>query len=534
MLLRFQLDFTTQAKIPDISQCLGKISLQSPPWEYYVFSLLRTGLYGLSTVEHSIHSRVCPALYGPLFPEHTTVYHTYKGDLDIAHRALHTRYGPLVRIAPNEVLSSSPSAVPIIYRTQRPLAKSDWYTAFRPQGISPHADIFTETDEVKHTRFRKVVQSAYSMSNVLKNESVINECTSLLLKRLGDVAGTGQDVDLGYWLDLYAHDIIGYVLFGSSFGFLESGTDVGSFVESVEAAQPLSCLCAAAPSYLRTPIMLCAMCIPSTLKSFKAVGATAIEARNTTQRRMQDTADEAAKRTDILSNLLSRTTTPGDKSVPEDKAWFTHNEVVLEAWAGIMAGADSVAVNLRAFFYYLMKNPHCMSRAIEEVQNASTQGLLSTPITYHESTKHLPYVGACIKEAARIFPSFANSQARVAPAEGITLSGVYIPSGYRVGMNAACVQHDTGVFGDDAGSFNPERWLESHERSVAMEKSMLFFGAGTRTCLGKNVALAEIHKIAPEILRHFDMHMAHDRPWKTRNSGFNKQSDVIVKLTARI
>ena len=47
------------------------------------------------------------------------------------------------------------------------------------------------------------------------------------------------------------------------------------------------------------------------------------------------------------------------------------------------------------------------------------------------------------------------------------------------------------------------------------------------------VALAEIHKIVPEILRHFDMHMAHGRPWKTRNAGFNKQSDVIVKLTAR-
>ena len=416
------------------------------------------------------------------------MYHTYKGDLVYAHRALHARYGPLVRIAPNEVLSSSPSAVPLIYRTQRPLAKTDWYTAFRPLGISPHADIFTETDEAKHARFRRVVQSAYSMSNVLKNEGAINECTSLLLKRLGEVAGKDQDVDLGHWLNLYAHDIIGHVLFGRSFGFLESGTDVGSFVESVAAAQPLSCLCAAAPSYLRTAIMLGAMCLPGSWKNFKAIGATITEAKNTTQRRMQDSADEAAKRTDILSDLLSRTSTTGNKTAPEDKAWFTHKEVMLEAWAGIMAGADSVAVNLCAFFYYLMKNPECMSRAIEEIQHATSQGLLSTPITYHESTKHLPYVGACIKEASRIFPSFANSQARMAPAEGITLSGQYIPSGYHVGVNAAFIQCDTGVFGDDAHSFNPERWFESHERSVAMEKNMLFFGAGTRTCLGKNVS----------------------------------------------
>ncbi|RMZ66182.1 pisatin demethylase [Pyrenophora seminiperda CCB06] len=371
------------------------------------------------------------------------------------------------------------------------------------------------------------------MSNVLKNESAIDDCTTLLMKRLEEATGAGQDVDLGYWLELYAYNVIGHLLFGRSFGFLESGTDVGSFVESVAASGPLMCLCAVTPSYLRTAILLCAMCIPSTLRNFKAVGATVVEAKNIMQHRMQDSADEAAKRTDILAELLSRASTPGDKTVSGDKAWFTQKEVVLEAWAGIMAGADSVAVNLRAFVYYLMKNPKCMSRAVEEIQNASSQGLLSTPITYHESTKHLPYIGACIKEAARIFPSFANSLARVAPAEGITLSGQYIPSGYRVGINPAFVQHDTDVFGNDAHVFNPERWLESHERTVVMEKSMLFFGAGTRTCVGKNIALTEIHKVAPEILRHFDMHMAHDRPWKTTNTGFNKQRDVIVKLTTR-
>lgn len=48
------------------------------------------------------------------------------------------------------------------------------------------------------------------------------------------------------------------------------------------------------------------------------------------------------------------------------------------------------------------------------------------------------------------------------------------------------------------------------------------------------VALAEIHKLLPELLRQFDMRMAHDEPWKTRNAGFIKQSNVIVKLKERI
>jgi cytochrome P450 len=45
------------------------------------------------------------------------------------------------------------------------------------------------------------------------------------------------------------------------------------------------------------------------------------------------------------------------------------------------------------------------------------------------------------------------------------------------------VHYDKEVFGDDAEIFNPERWIE--DDAVQMEKAMLQFGAGTRTCIGK-------------------------------------------------
>jgi hypothetical protein len=65
----------------------------------------------------------------------TTVYRMYVGDVEIAQRALHQKYGPLVRITPNELVSSDPTAIPLIYRTQNPLAKTDWYLTFRPEGM---------------------------------------------------------------------------------------------------------------------------------------------------------------------------------------------------------------------------------------------------------------------------------------------------------------------------------------------------------------------------------------------------------------
>jgi len=50
----------------------------------------------------------------------------FLGDLEVVQRELHEQYGPLIRIAPNEVSSSDSDAISLIYTTQKPLTKTDW------------------------------------------------------------------------------------------------------------------------------------------------------------------------------------------------------------------------------------------------------------------------------------------------------------------------------------------------------------------------------------------------------------------------
>jgi hypothetical protein len=45
--------------------------------------------------------------------------------------------------------------------------------------------------------------------------------------------------------------------------------------------------------------------------------------------------------------------------------------------------------------------------------------------------------------------------------------------------------------------------------------------------------MTEINKIVPEILRHFEFEMAHDREWKTHNAAFKIQTGVECFLTRR-
>jgi len=196
-----------------------------------------------------------------------------------------------------------------------------------------------------------------------------------------------------------------------------------------------------------------------------------------------------------------------------------------------MAGSDTTAVALRSALYYLMKHAEKLAKCRDEID--AHHATLSSPIRYSEAIAQLPYTIAAIKEAMRLFPSVALSMQRHSPPTGVELSGFFIPPGWRVGCNPCIVNYDQIAFGEDAAEYKPERWLESEERSRKMEKCLLTFGSGTRICIGKNISLAEVYTLVPEIVRHFDISMAHDRPWKTQDLWFHKQSDVIVNIQRR-
>jgi cytochrome P450 len=156
--------------------------------------------------------------------------------------------------------------------------------------------------------------------------------------------------------------------------------------------------------------------------------------------------------------------------------------------ASRFAGSDTTAISFRAIFYYLMKNPDTLKKVHEEIDAACTAGALSAPIKYSETTTKLPYTCAAIKEAMRMYPSVGLSMPRHAPEEGIVLAGVLIPGGYRIGMNPAVVHYNKDVFGQDAECYRPERWMEEEKKRKVMDKHLLIFGAGTKTCIGKNVS----------------------------------------------
>ena len=134
-----------------------------------------------------------------------------------------------------------------------------------------------------------------------------------------------------------------------------------------------------------------------------------------------------------------------------------------------------------------MKHPQTMKKLVAEIDDYfQGSGGSRYRIRYAEAVK-LPYLVACCKEGMRLHPSVGLGMPRHVPAGGVTIAGRYFAEGARVSINAAVLHYDETIFGPDAEVFNPDRWLT--EAAANMDRHMLHFGGGSRTCIGKNVRL---------------------------------------------
>lgn len=60
----------------------------------------------------------------------------------------------------------------------------------------------------------------YSLSSLVSYEPFVERCVDLFINRLNEFAEseTGEDIDLSYWFQCYAFDVIGCITYGERFG----------------------------------------------------------------------------------------------------------------------------------------------------------------------------------------------------------------------------------------------------------------------------------------------------------------------------
>ncbi|KIX01166.1 uncharacterized protein Z518_08891 [Rhinocladiella mackenziei CBS 650.93] len=340
----------------------------------------------------------------------------------------------------------------------------------------------------------------------------------------------GKPVDLGTWLQWYAFDAIGAITFSSRFGFMEERRDIENMIEGIDFGLFYAGIVGQIPFLHRFLLgNMTLMNIRSRLAPHApdpVATATRMVLKCLAEYDERD-SESSDKRADFLAYLRGQEKSGGSRISTRDMMNHLMNN--------LLAGSDTTAISLRAVFYYVIRDRRVYEKLQQEIDEADKAGKLSRFVTFAESLE-LPYLQICLKEAMRMHPGVSYPLERIVPEGGVELCNQYLPAGTIVGVNAAVIHRDKTIFGTDADQFRPERWIQSESNCDVqnMERHLLTFGSGVRTCIGKNISIMEMGKFIPQILRQFHLEWASDKPtWDVKTWWFAKQSGMFVTFTTR-
>ncbi|KAK7316393.1 hypothetical protein VNO77_35406 [Canavalia gladiata] len=167
----------------------------------------------------------------------------------------------------------------------------------------------------------------------------------------------------------------------------------------------------------------------------------------------------------------------------------------------ILGGTDTTAVTLTWAMSLLLKNPHVLEKAKEEINtHFGKQELIS-----ESDINKLVYLQAIVKETLRLYPPAPLSSPREF-IEDCILGGYHIKKGTRFIPNLWKIHRDPSVWSNPL-EFKPERFLTTHKEVDVRGHHFEFlpFGSGRRICAGMSLGLHMLHFTLANFLHSFEI-----------------------------
>ncbi|KAH6612491.1 cytochrome P450 monooxygenase-like protein [Boeremia exigua] len=438
-------------------------------------------------------------------------------------------YDKPIRISPTMLFFPKASALKDIYRSPSCNRKTNLYGS----GVLGPPHLFSTLDGEEHRTLRKALSNAPWTLGQLKRtwESRFDEHVNLFISKMQEHAKAERKVCLSDKVAEFAADIMSMVSFTTPFGCVENQEDVRGILRNWRLGLSFFGFACRWRWFrdvvLQLPVV--GLWFLPKVENGTGMGWLMCEAdRQVSVREEQNATTEkdgaTEGRKDFMQYCLEARLPDGSPLTASQKR--AHVTLLIQA------GADTTGTAMGCILRYLVTNPSALAKAHAELEAADKAGLLSAPIQFEETRQHLPFFVGCIKEGLRLQPPGTNLYARIAPKEGKVIDGHFVPAGTEITSYAYCVQRDRTFYSDDAEQFKPERWLESEQRSFELEAAQFTFGMGPRVCLGKDVAVMEMYKLLPEIVRRFDIEVVEPGRYVV-DGGVAYNVGFVGKLSAR-
>ncbi|KAL4796818.1 cytochrome P450 [Aspergillus venezuelensis] len=441
-------------------------------------------------------------------------------------QSLHKKYGPVLRIAPNEVTFAHPNAYAAILqpRPGQPqfLKHPLWWAQMRGQPVS----LLSAIDPGKHAQIKRVLSPAFTTRALRGHGLFIQRHVNLLVQLLMELVmddtrseragqqnenkeNSGREkgrkrnakVNMTPWFTTF--DIFGDLGFGKSFDCLEHSRYHSWVLFLFEGVKAAAFIISTRYHPLLDSLLI--KCVPPSL-------------RRVQQNHFQQIIDKVNRRLnwelsrpDVMSFVLDE---EGNSKLPDGELQATFSVL-------ITAGSETSATALTGSLNFLVQTP-------------------DYAITL-DALRDLPYLNAVLHEGLRLCPPIPRNLPRLVPEGGRMVCGVWLPDGIPVSIQAYSLNRSPKYF-HNATTFIPERWL----KSVTTDPNSPFnkdtrhavqpFSIGPRSCIGQDLAWAELRLILAKLVWSFELETVkgEEIKWEElRTFLLIERKPVNVRLTLR-
>ncbi|THU96866.1 cytochrome P450 [Dendrothele bispora CBS 962.96] len=414
-----------------------------------------------------------------LYQAYYDVY--YKGKFVQHLHILHKLYGPVVRVAPNELHFSSPDAYKAIYHSGSKFPKDRGLYSTIDEEFSS----FGTWDPVFHRKRRDTMNPLFSRRAVLKLEPSIQEKIERLISRI--LSSTKEPVDLFCAFRSFSLDVIYDYIYGEGVGAISYpefrhpiifGSEASILDNAISRHFPIiGHLVSRLPSFIQARLT------PYGVSEL----VNTLDSRATEFMERKAKAQQSDERETIFTRIVN---------LEEDVSW---KSLFDEGMNLTFAGTDTVANACTVACFHVHSDADILRRLRKELKDVWPD--VNTKISY-ETLEKLPYLTAVIKESLRLSIGVPVGLLREIQPTSVQIMGYEIPRGTIVSTGATFMHWNPDAF-PDPHKFSPDRWLQDHNRQL--DSYLVPFSRGPRQCIGMNLAWCELYLVLGHFFRKIDL-----------------------------
>lgn len=461
---------------------------------------------------------------GPTFTAATYWYDYYwdvhrRGKFFQTIKKLHQRYGPVVRINPDEIhVSGGGDVFESLYSK-----KLDKYP--------PHANIlglagatFGTIGANLHRRRRGAMNPFFAKSSINARMGVIQERVERVCQILEESAMETTIVPFDIVYVALTMDVICLFAFGENYNYLDHlenavawKRDVVQGFQSVALTRHFPIVLTLMKHLPYKIIKIISKPVASLL-DMKAVAARRIQ-QVMRQREGETLANNGSSAKSRFAKTIFDQILDSDLPPPELRV----DRLASEGQALISAGTETTTRALSLLTIHLLHGENKATR-LETLRTElrTVMPSVDDPLPPCARLETLPYLTAVIKEGLRLQNGVVSRLPRIT-SDALDIQGWKVPVGTVISMSTEGVLMNEDLF-PDPQTFNPERWLlyksgspldgmvapsqlDRIQPNQHMDRNLVVFGRGARQCVGMWLAYAELYLCVAAVFRRFRLEL---------------------------